>query len=549
MTLDELGGDMAARRVGDAIVEVLQAGAVDTVFGIPGLHTLGLYDALAGAPAIRHILPRHEQGAAFAADGYARVTGRPGVCSTTTGPGTFNTLAAVAEAWSDSSPVVVLGGQIDSDFDGSGRGILHETPDQGRSFEALTSYVGRPRTAAAVPLAVAEALACSMTGRRGPAYVELPTDLLVAPFDGPVPVAAFPGPVSPDPDAVVAAARILAAGRRIAIVPGAGIQRADAAPGLLRLARLLDAPVLTPITGAGAIPADDPLWAGESQPRPSGMPRASRGRRRRAGGGVPARRRRDRAMDAAAQGARADRRRPDRYRALISGRGRRGRRCAPRHRWPARRTRRPPTSHRARLGSEPCQRHTRSDDERGCRKRAWRRGRLPSPLAPRRRRRHPHPRRRTPQFLDRVRLWPVYEGRTWVHLPWGSATLGFALGTANGAAVAAPGRRVVASCVDGGFLFTATELATAVAHQLDVTVLIHDDAAFGSIADYQIKRRGRAYATDLVNPDFVAFARSFGVPAERIGDVADLPQAMARAVSEPGPSVVVLAAPLGQPWD
>jgi acetolactate synthase-1/2/3 large subunit len=107
----------------------------------------------------------------------------------------------------------------------------------------------------------------------------------------------------------------------------------------------------------------------------------------------------------------------------------------------------------------------------------------------------------------------------------------------------------VAACGDGGFLFTATELATAVAHQLDVTVLIHDDAAFGSIASYQMQRHGRAYATDLVNPDLLAFARSFGVPAERIEAVGELPAAMARASADPGPSVVILAGPLSQPWD
>ncbi len=144
-------------------------------------------------------------------------------------------------------------------------------------------------------------------------------------------------------------------------------------------------------------------------------------------------------------------------------------------------------------------------------------------------------------------VWPVYEPDATI-FPWGSATLGFALGAANGAAVAAPGRRVVASCGDGGFLFTATELATAVAHDLDVTVFIHDDGAFGSIAAYQRRRHGRTYATDLVNPDLVAFARSFGVPAERVEAIDDLPRAMARAVAEPGPSVVILAAPLGQPW-
>ena len=175
---------MTTRRVGDAIVEVLQAAGVDTVFGIPGLHTLPFYDALAGTPSIRHILTRHEQGAAFAADGYARTLGRPGVLSTTTGPGTFNTLAAFAEAWSDSSPIVLLAGQIDAALDGLGRGVLHETPDQGRSFEAVTAYVGRPRTPEAIPAAVAEALCRSMAGRPRPAYVEMPTDIVGAAFTG-----------------------------------------------------------------------------------------------------------------------------------------------------------------------------------------------------------------------------------------------------------------------------------------------------------------------------------------------------------------------------
>jgi acetolactate synthase-1/2/3 large subunit len=144
-------------------------------------------------------------------------------------------------------------------------------------------------------------------------------------------------------------------------------------------------------------------------------------------------------------------------------------------------------------------------------------------------------------------VWPVYEpdGSLW---PWGSATLGFALGAANGAAVAAPDRRVVASCGDGGFLFTAAELATAVAHGLNVTVFIHDDAAFGSIAAYQRKHHGRAFATDLVNPDLLAFARSFGVPAERIDSIAELPAALGRATAAPGPSVVVYAGPLDPPW-
>jgi acetolactate synthase-1/2/3 large subunit len=106
----------------------------------------------------------------------------------------------------------------------------------------------------------------------------------------------------------------------------------------------------------------------------------------------------------------------------------------------------------------------------------------------------------------------------------------------------------VATCGDGGFLFTASELATTAAYGLDVTVVVHDDGAFGSIAAYQVRNRGRTYATQLHNPDLVAFVRSFGIPAERVDDIADLPAAMRRATSVSGPSVVILGAPLGQPW-
>ena len=542
----DAGGEQVTRRVGDAIVEVLRSASVETVFGIPGIHTLGLYDALAGTTAIRHILTRHEQGAAFAADGYARVLGAPGVCSTTTGPGTFNTIAAVAEAWSDSSPVVVLAGQIDADMDGSGRGILHETPDQGRSFEALTGFVGRPRTTDAIPAAVGEALRHSMMGRRTPAYVELPTDLLGEPYEGPIPTVAFPGPVAPDPKAIVTAARVLAESSRVVIVPGAAVHRACATSELRRLAIRLDAPVITPITGAGAIPADDPLWAGVLNP-----------------GRAECRALLEEADVVLVVGCRLDDVQTARWtlplRTIVQidvdpaaiGRA-----------YPvlvgiAGDARLALDGLLAELGGGP---PASATSEGATRARKTREATLDGVSSAELRVRAAFlgARAAMPRDVilthDAARLnswtgyvWPVYEPDGSM-FPWGSATLGFALGAANGAAVAAPGRRVVASCGDGGFLFTAMELATAVAHQLDVTVFIHDDAAFGSIADYQRRKHGRAFATDLVNPDLVAFARSFGVPAERVEDVGDLPGAMARAIADPGPSVVILGGPLDQPW-
>lgn len=536
---------MAERRVCDAVVEVLRSASVDTVFGIPGLHTIGFYDGLAGEPSIRHILTRHEQGAAFAADGYARTARQPGVCSTISGPGAFNTLAAVAEAWSDSSPVVVLAGQVDAALDGKGRGVLHETPDQGRSFEAVTAYVGRPRTAEAVPAAVAAAVRASVAGRPQPTYVELPTDLLTQSFPGELPSFEWPSPQQPDPDQIAAAARALSGAARVVVVAGAGVLRAGATGELTTLARALDAVVTAPASGAGAIPADDPRW--------SGMMFASR----------PESRALFEEADAViVVGCRLD----DIQTGRLSL----------------------PLPHLVHIDVDPAAigrtypasvgivgdarlalralvdelgQLSREADGWGTARasiaREAARGAI-SPADPAIRAAFLEAR----EVLGRDAIlthdaalinawsgyaWPVYEPDGSI-FPWGSACLGFALPAANGAAVAAPGRRVVATCGDGGFLFTATELATSVAHQLDVTVLIHDDSSFGSIAKYQMQHHGRTYATDLHNPDLVAFTRSFGVPAERIESMLDLPAAMAKATSQPGPSVVILSAPLSNPW-
>ena len=125
---------------GQAVVETLQAGGVTTVFGIPGLHNLAIYDALSQTPGIEHILCRHEQGAGFAADGYARTSGTPGVFITTTGPGATNAFTAVAEAWSESSPVLHLASQLDANLVDTERGVIHELTDQSGTFRNVTRH-------------------------------------------------------------------------------------------------------------------------------------------------------------------------------------------------------------------------------------------------------------------------------------------------------------------------------------------------------------------------------------------------------------------------
>ena len=144
-------------------------------------------------------------------------------------------------------------------------------------------------------------------------------------------------------------------------------------------------------------------------------------------------------------------------------------------------------------------------------------------------------------------FWPTYvpEGNIW---PWGSAALGFALPIGIGAAVAAPGRRVLAFMGDGGFGFTAMELATAVRYSLNVTVVIHNDNAFSSIGNYQKREFGREYQVELHNPDFVPFARSFGARAKKVERWEDAAAAVVEVSREPGPAIVEIAAPIKQPW-
>src|SRR6476661_10134222 len=127
---------------GQALVAALAAHGVDTVFGIPGTHNLAVYAALAGS-GITHVLPRHEQGAGYAADGYARVTGKPGVCLTTTGPAILNALAAAAQAWSDSVPVLFISPGMPTGHPGRGNGLLHEVKNQQAALEAVVAYSHR----------------------------------------------------------------------------------------------------------------------------------------------------------------------------------------------------------------------------------------------------------------------------------------------------------------------------------------------------------------------------------------------------------------------
>lgn len=227
------------KTVGEALVAGLAARGVEVVFGIPGVHTVELYRGLAGSP-VRHVTVRHEQGAAFAADGYARASGRPGVAFVITGPGLTNALTAMAQAKADSVPMLVISGVNRRPSLGLGMGLLHELPDQAAMVAALCPT--RQITGAGDLAPVLDwAFATMATGRPGPVHIEVPTDVMPLPcpdLPDPAPIALRP---LPEAAALVRAGALLDAADRIVILAGGGARAAEAA--LLALAEALDAPV------------------------------------------------------------------------------------------------------------------------------------------------------------------------------------------------------------------------------------------------------------------------------------------------------------------
>src|SRR5258706_9513654 len=172
--------ERAELSTGEALVRLLEAYGVDTIFGIPGVHNVEMYRALPRSK-IRHVLVRHEQGAGFMADGYARATGKPGVCFTITGPGLTNIMTPLGQAWSDSSPIFVISSALDIVDGAQGRGRLHEMQDQRGAAATITGLAMRAYTPKDVRDGLARAFAAFASSRPRPAYLEIPLDLLKQP--------------------------------------------------------------------------------------------------------------------------------------------------------------------------------------------------------------------------------------------------------------------------------------------------------------------------------------------------------------------------------
>lgn len=238
---------------------LLEAYGVDTIFGIPGVHNIEMYRALPRS-RIKHVLVRHEQGAGFMADGYARATGKPGVCFTITGPGVLNILTPLGQAWSDSSNVLVIATALDTTDSAQGRGRLHEMLDQHGAAATVTRMAYRAYTPKDVRDALARAFANFASARPRPVYIEIPIDTLKQPAGEGWLARALPTRPLPPPGQIAAAVTRLRNARRPLMILGGGALGASASARII--AEKLQAPVITTTAGKGAFPADHPLCLG-----------------------------------------------------------------------------------------------------------------------------------------------------------------------------------------------------------------------------------------------------------------------------------------------
>ncbi|WP_217208302.1 thiamine pyrophosphate-binding protein [Streptomyces sp. AC550_RSS872] len=524
---------------GDLVVETLAGLGATTVFGLPGQHALGMFDALRRSD-LRYIGLRVENNAGFAADAYGRITGEAAPLLLSTGPGALTSLAALQEAAAASAPVLAISSQIPTAGLGGGRhGYLHELPDQAASFRGVVKSVHTVRSQSQIPSAIEAAWKSALTAPHGPVWVEIPQDVLLAETSIPVVTGgdAFPDELPPRPELTALAAHLLSHAARPAIIAGGGVIRSDASKKLRQLAEMLQAPVVTTPGGKGAFPWTHPLslqsWIEDRHTTDfledadvllvvgSGLGELSSNYHTFKPRGRVVQIEADLGKlesNHPALGIHADARLA--LQALLETVSEREDVTAPE------RVREVLGKVSERIGAQEL---TLEQDVLAAVRRA-----LPAD---------------SPSFWDMTILaywaWSAFDaqGPNHMHSAQGAGGLGYGFPAALGAAAADPTRPVLAVSGDGGALYSIAELATARQYDLNVTWLIVDDGGYGILREYMTDAFGEATATELTRPDYAALAESFGVPGIRTTPET-LEADLAKALQTSGPSVVVLPAVL-----
>ena len=515
-------------RGGDLLIECLKAQGVGCIFGMPGTQNIQIYDSLRRCRGDRlgHVLVRHEYSASIMADGYARATGDVGVALTVPGPGASNASTGILQACTDSVPVLLITGQHESKHYSRDPSKHFHGLDQLSFFAPITRYRASVRSVEEIPAEVEKAFAAMRSPRPGPALLEFPQDVITAEAGAAVcPRVEHRAAPAPDEARIEAAATRLRAARRPLLLAGGAVIASGARAELRKLAEAIHAPVATTRRGKGALPEDHELalcdlngyrgrqalaaadctvavgcrftsidtdnWTREF-PRPLLQldPEESEiGREYECDAGVPG--------DLRAS-----------LRGLAAAAG-------------------PPTCRWSGLLEE------------------WR-GRFaaqpPLPLLPEIREVLPE------EGILSVDVhgigysvfseYPIADPKTFIY-PCIGVSLGHAFPAALGAKVAHPQRPVVCFSGDGGFLMGSFELATAVRYGINVVAVVVNDGALTAIKGSQQRDcEGRTIDTELTNPDFVAFARSFGAHAERVEDLAAFRPALERGLAAERPAVI-----------
>ncbi len=517
---------------GQALMRSLYREGVRVIFGLPGVQLYHAMDALNDEPGIRFITTRHEQATTYMADGFARASGGVGTALMVPGPGLLNASAGLSTAYSASSPVLVVCGQIERDLIGVDRGMLHEVNDQQDAIRPITKYVERIMTPDAAPAAVHEAFRQLTTGRPRPVEIEMPPETMAeAGSVSLLEAEGYPRLAASD-EQVAEAARILNEARRPLIWAGGGVISSDGSAELARLAERLQAPVVTTAEGKGAISDRHPLALGALRLRNDPVAKEEPnfdvilavGTRL----AFPAWLDGQRVVQVDIDPAELGRNYADTY--GVNGDAR---------------------TVLAQLDS----RLAASDGGAS-------RPSFAAETAALRDRRRQTARRPEPQesLLAAVRaavpddgilvsgmtqlgyyaraFWPTYEPRTFITSSY-SGNLGYAWPTALGAKVAQPNRPVVALCGDGGFLFNSQELATAAQHNINAIAVVFNDNAYGNVLRDQVNQfQGRTIGAALHNPDFVKLAEAYGVRGMRAEGPEGLEAALREALAVEAPALI-----------
>jgi thiamine pyrophosphate-dependent acetolactate synthase large subunit-like protein len=521
------------------IIDRLEEHGVSDVFGIPGTHTLALHDAIARS-GIRHVTPRHEQGAGYAADAYARRTGQAGVCVVTSGPGLTNVITAAATAYADSSPILVVAPGMPTDVDGRDTGFLHELKDGHGGMERLLARSVRVSTPSQAVEAIDDAFALFESGRPRPVHIEIPLDrMLVTETIANRMPASTRRPLI-DAGAAQAAAELLRAANRCTIVLGGGSR--DASDPARELAERLQAPVITTVNGKGVVDekhalslgasmrlrrchehlascdvvlavgtelGESDLWTKPPLPLRGALIRVDIDERQLGKNASAALTIHGDAREALTaihdaltvtgktsgdRGARAIEalRAAFRKEALSDSEGLLEIIAALEH-------------------AAPPGAVWTGDSAMIC-------------------------------YFGMVHHLPLETPRRFLY-PTGYATLGYALPAAIGAKVAAPGDPVIAVMGDGGAMFTLPELATAVELGEPMPIVIINNGGYGEIRREMLAASMTPIGVDLHVPDFAAVARAFGAYGHRTDDPGTLSALVAAAFGADRPTVIVLDVP------